>query len=329
MAGHKRVKADFDPFAERASSIKAKRSRRRSPELDSADDIDDDDDLEFAKQRRGAVKDVYASDDEQVGFSSESEREEAEGDAPSNKKDDNDDDDDMDMFASAEAKAPEPKAKSKKLTVQDVEGQEMTSRDIESDEEDNQDKVAISAFHMRQEMEEGSFDQQGNYVRNSKDPQAFHDQWMAGISKKDMAKAKEAQRKKNQEEADKEALRQAALPQTQADCYRAILEYMLPGESVREALTKQGEGKKVPLWKQKLEAKKNKNKPQIASNKTLTPEEEERRKQNVEAITEIANQLLALGHYQVYDDTYELMVRHLRARDLVPENWVPTSSHRR
>ncbi|ORX58276.1 hypothetical protein DM01DRAFT_1333932 [Hesseltinella vesiculosa] len=325
MSGYKRTKTSFDHIDERKHS---KRSRR-SPSDSPAGFEDDEDDLDFAKQRRGAVKDVYASDDEEVGFSSESEREEVESD---DKAKNNDEDDDMDMFAEQDASTNNHAGgkKNKRLGMDEIEGQDLASRDVESDEDDNEEKTRISAFNMRQELEEGSFDQQGNFIRNAKDPQAHHDQWLQGISKKEMAVAKEAQRKRHEQEESREAQRQAALPQTQADGYLALLDYLLPGESVREALTKMGEGqKKIPLWKQKLLAKKNKNKTPSASEPELSPEEAAQRQRNVEAITEFADQLMALGHYNVYEDTYEQMVRYLRAKEFVEPTWIPASAHRK
>ncbi|KAG1058454.1 hypothetical protein G6F42_028666 [Rhizopus arrhizus] len=81
---------------------------------------------------------------------------------------------------------PEPstdKGKGKANPNQEIEGQEFNSYDRESDGEsdieDGQKKESkISAFNMKQEMEEGSLDEKGNYIRNKVDPQAFHDKWM-------------------------------------------------------------------------------------------------------------------------------------------------------
>ena len=50
----------------------------------------------------------------------------------------------------------------------------------------------LDAFNMKNEQEEGRFDAQGNFVRKAADPDAVHDSWLEGVSKKDMKKAKEA-----------------------------------------------------------------------------------------------------------------------------------------
>ncbi|CAO3591388.1 unnamed protein product [Absidia cylindrospora] len=230
------------------------------------------------------------------------------------------------------------KGKKKRLGLDDIEGQELGSRDQESDEDDDDgDKDAsaskgnkLTAFNMQQEMEEGSFDAQGNYIRNNKDPEAFHDKWMEGISKKDMAKAKQAQFERDQAEKVKEATRQSSLPQTQVDVYRTLVEYLLPGESVKDALTALGKGAqgKIPVWKQKLLAKKNKNKKQ-PDEPVLDEQQAADRQRKVEDVTGLADQLMALGHFTVYEDTFESMVRYLRSKTEVDEYWVPQSSQRK
>ncbi len=45
----------------------------------------------------------------------------------------------------------------------------------------------LDAFNMKIEQEEGAFDAQGNYVRKVADPNAVHDSWLEGVSKKDMS----------------------------------------------------------------------------------------------------------------------------------------------
>ncbi|CAO3616129.1 unnamed protein product [Cunninghamella blakesleeana] len=302
------------------------------------------------KTRRGAVaKDAYGSDDEEVGggaFSSDSEGEEEEENEQVNGKgkgkattqnDQGEDNDDFDMFSSSTVdnntnnKQQQQNKKKKKLDLHEIEGQEMTSKDQDTDNES--EKPKLMAFNMKQEMEEGSFDAQGNYIRNEKDPEAFHDRWMEGISRKEMVKAKEAQFKRDQLEKVKEATRQSSLPQTEGDVYLLLIDYLLPGETVQEALTTLGKGAhgKIPAWKQKLLDKKNKNK----NNKQQQQESQNdqqlalEKQQKVEKITELADQLMALGHFNVYEDTFEYIVRYLRSKCIVEEDWIPLSKYRK
>ncbi|KAI8085134.1 uncharacterized protein BX664DRAFT_338599 [Halteromyces radiatus] len=337
MSGYKRSKVSFDKddYYDRAGSSKRAKTQRRQEREESTDfEIDHEESLEPAKQRRGAVaKDAYVSDDEEVGggaFNSDSENGGDDSDEDQASKKTNDDD--VDMFSSTvadeEDDTKKKDKKKKRLGMDDIEGQEWTSRDQESDDDDNQ-KNKLTAFNMRQEMEEGSFDAQGNYIRNEKDPEAFHDKWMEGISKKDMLKARDAQVRRDQAEQVKEASRQSTLPQTQTDVYLALVEYLLPGESVKDALTTLGKGAhgKIPLWKQKLMAKKNKNKKQDTP--VLDEQQAADRQRKVEEMTGLADQLMALGHFTVYDDTFESIVRYLRNKTDVDELWLPESIQRK
>ncbi len=42
----------------------------------------------------------------------------------------------------------------------------------------------VDAFNMKAEQEEGRFDEAGNFVRKATDPDAKHDSWLEGVSKK-------------------------------------------------------------------------------------------------------------------------------------------------
>jgi CD2 antigen cytoplasmic tail-binding protein 2 len=328
MSGTKRL---FDLQASSSSKRVRfdKKAKSRSTETDF--EFDHEDQLEDKKSRRGAVNfDVYDSDDEEVGggaYSSDSD------DESSNKMKDKEElptaaaGEDFDMFG-GEPEPAQNKGKGK-TNNQEIEGQEFDSFDREEEEdddiEDGQKKASkISAFNMKEEMEEGSVDDQGNYIRNKVDPQAFHDKWMEGISRKDIDKAKEAREKRERDEALKEAKRQSDIPQTQTDIYLALVEYLKPGQTVQEALTSLANSlpKKLPAWKQKMLDKKNKNK-KVAEAPQLSEDEEELRRKKVESITGLADQMMALGHFNIYDDTFEIMVRHLRREGVVSQDWIP------
>ncbi|KAL0139296.1 hypothetical protein V8B55DRAFT_1522655 [Mucor lusitanicus] len=254
--------------------------------------------------------DVYDSDDEEVGggvYSSDSD------DEDSKKKKDEEEEkvptaagEDFDMFGGE----PEPsadKGKGKANPNQEIEGQEFNSYDRESEDESD-----ISAFNMKQEMEEGSLDEKGNYIRNKVDPQAFHDKWMEGISRKDMNQAKAAHEKRERDEALKEAERSQACLNHRTTC-------------TRRWWNTSSRGKHCLPGKQKMLDKKNKNKKgkeaaAAAAPAQLTEQEEESRRKTVEAITGLADQMMALGHFNIYEDTFEIMVRHLRKED-----WMPAS----
>lgn len=334
MSGLKRTFDMRGPSSSKRVRFDSK-AKTKSSETDF--EFNHEDELEDKKSRRGAVNfDVYDSEDEEVGggvYSSDSDDE--------NKKEEKEEtvptaSEDFDMFGGEPEPAKE-KGKEKVDPNTQIEGQEFNSYDRESSEdeddvENGQKKEGkISAFNMKQEMEEGSLDDKGNYIRNKADPQAFHDKWMEGISRKDMNRAKEALEKREREEALKEAERQSNIPQTQTDIYRALVEYLKPSETVQEALTSLANSipKKLPAWKQKMLDKKNKNKKgkdATAPVAALSEEEENARRQKVEAITGLADQMMALGHFNVYEDTFEIMIRHLRREGVVDGNWLPESA---
>lgn len=364
MAGSKRSKGSFDTddyYRDRGSSSKRVRFEENTDDSPADFEIDHEHVLETRKQRRGQVNTEELSDEEEVGGGVYSSDEEDRSDQETDTKGKGaagDMNDDFDIFAEDNTadKQPMPSSSSnkkgkRKLQMNEIEGQELSSHDRDWDEDDEEEEEEdedeamdgtttkktkkkrepkLMAFNMKQEMEEGSFDQEGNYHRNKADPEAYHDRWMEGISRKQMAKAKEAQAQRERSEALKEAARQAEVPQTKTDVYRELVELLHPGENVREALGKLGNAstKKIPAWKQKLLEKKNRNKKQptpAAAPPALSEQEEAERQSKVEKITGLADQMMALGYFGVYDDTFELMVRHLRQSGAVPSDWMPSS----
>ncbi|KAI7853739.1 hypothetical protein BDC45DRAFT_557632 [Circinella umbellata] len=355
MAGTKRTKGSFDndDYYDNGSSSKRVRFKNQpnqqqrghgrgrdetsSPPEDF--EFDHEEELEQKKKRRGAINDEELSDEEEVGggvYSDDSDEESDQEDKNKKKTTKDDDDDDFDMFADTEpqeqSQSKNKKAKGKRrLELNEIEGQELDSRNVDSEGEEGSKEPKLTAFNMQQEMEEGSFDKQGNYTVNKADPEAIHDRWMEGVSRKDIAKAKDAQIRREQAEALKEAERQANVPQTKDDIYRELLKYLKPGENVNQAIGKlSGSGgissmAKLPKWKQKLMEKKNRNK-KPTKQAAVTEEEEIERQRKVERLTELADQMMALGHFNVYQDTFEEMVVHLRREGVVPANWMPETN---
>ncbi|KAI8975262.1 hypothetical protein BDF20DRAFT_596279 [Mycotypha africana] len=303
----------------------------RSFEYDETDfEFHHEDELEERKSRHGAVNfDVYGSDDEEVGGGVYDSDSDEEGDA-GNKKDEKDTepkvkaDEDFDMFGSGggDEEPTNEKGKGKLNPNQEIEGQEFESYDRDSVEGDSDED----------DLEEGHLDEKGNYILNKADPQAFHDNWMQGITRKDINKAKAAHEKRVKEEALKEAERLSTVPQSQTDVYRALVEYLEPGQSVQEALTSLANSlpKKLPAWKQKMLDKKNKNKGKqhAPATQQLSEQEEATRRKKVETITGLADQMMALGHFTIYEDTFEIMVRYLRKEGVVPQDWLPESAEK-
>lgn len=347
MAGSKRSKGSFDSdnYYEQGSSKRVRFAKEGEEEGTPTDfEFDHEESLEPAKRRRGAINTEELSDEEEVGGgidSSDSEDEESDREEQTKAPGE-----DFDMFADVDTTEQQEdttskgkgKGKGKRtLELADIEGQEFDSRDRDWDENDDdgdgKKEPPITAFNMRQEMDEGTFDKEGNYIPNKRDPQAFHDRWLEGVTRKEMARAKNAQERRQQAEALKEAARQAELPQTKTEVYRELVQYIAPGDTVSATLAKLGGGaaKKVPAWKQKLLDKKNKKNGQAQKKKTeeeavAGADDDGERRRKVERITALADQMMALGHFGIYDDTFEHMVRYLRREGAVPEDWLPETA---
>ena len=166
----------------------------------------------------------------------------------------------------------------------------------------------LDAFNMKNEQEEGRFDASGNFVRKAADPDAVHDTWLEGVSKKDMKKAKEAEDKRDQERRQKAIEDDAVLT---SDILKILIPHLERGETVLEALARLGKGhKRKPKWQSKNKRKATDDM-ELDVEKNEDPAETQRRKA-VEEITEAANQLLTRGQGEIYDAERELLMRQYK-----------------
>ena len=180
----------------------------------------------------------------------------------------------------------------------------------------------LSAFHMKEELEEGRFDAQGNFVRRAADPDAVHDTWMEGISKKDRRRAREAEEKREEER------RQRALQEDQvltSDLLKILIPRLEKGETVLEALARLGTGnkekRKTPRWKvrRKQTRAEEVEMPDAQEVQQEDPAETHRR-EAVEAITGAADLLLTRGQDDIYEDSRESLMRQYRRE--TGEDWI-------
>lgn len=187
----------------------------------------------------------------------------------------------------------------------------------------------LDAFNMKSEQEEGRFDDQGNFVRKAADPDAVHDSWLEGVSKKEMKKAKEAADKRDEERRQKIIEDDAILT---SDVLKTLIPYLERGETVLEALARLGRGKekKKPKWQNKNKRKRNAENDgamDVDAVDNDKPDEEAaaaaaetRRREAVEGITGAADQMLGRGQPEIYDAERESLMR-LYARE-TGEDWV-------
>lgn len=177
------------------------------------------------------------------------------------------------------------------MAEDDIEGQEEGTATLDGD-------VRITPFNMKEELEEGHFDTQGNY-HWKKEGKVIRDSWLDNI---DWVKIKEATKPTEAEpESDSDV---SSVAFDQIPVYRKMLEYMKPGETVAKSLRRLG------------------------GNKTMSASERWRRKkaglqddpgnsQHVTDLTAMANQLLSeTGNMDIYQESYEHITSIVEAADM-------------
>lgn len=177
----------------------------------------------------------------------------------------------------------------------------------------------LDAFNLKAEKEEGGFDEQLNYVRKATDPDALHDTWLEGVSKKDMKKAREAQKQRDEERRQKSLQDDSMLT---SDILKRLIPLLERSETTLEALARLGRGKekKKPKWQKKAQNKRNGDMDvDVARDESEDPAETKRRS-TIESITTAADLLLSRGHTDIYDTDRNLL-RRMYERE-TGEDWV-------
>ncbi|KAI0484174.1 hypothetical protein GGR56DRAFT_679587 [Xylariaceae sp. FL0804] len=199
----------------------------------------------------------------------------------------------------------------------------------------------VEAFNLRAEHEEGRFDEAGNYVRRAADPDAVHDRWMEGISRRDVRRAAEAHERREAEERRRRRDDDAALT---PDLLRALIVRLRRGETALEALARLGRAqkqlstkkddkkkkKRVPQWKLKKQRQKEgamdvEDEDKDVEMKKKDAEKDEdpeqaRIRDLIVAITDAADKLLGRDRPDIYDRERERLIRE-HARE-TGEDWV-------
>ncbi|KUI73707.1 hypothetical protein VM1G_09251 [Cytospora mali] len=172
----------------------------------------------------------------------------------------------------------------------------------------------IDAFNMKAEQEEGAFDEAGNFIRKAIDPDAVHDRWLEGLSKKDMKKAREAHDKREAEMRRQRKEDDSILTQ---DLLRSLILNLEKGETPIEALARLGKGKKqekkIPKWKLKKQEKHKSGgggeAMDVDHSKEPEDPEQVRIKEAINVITEAADKLLGREYAEIYETEREMLIR--------------------
>jgi len=169
----------------------------------------------------------------------------------------------------------------------------------------------LDAFNLQAEKEEGGFDESLNFVRKATDPDAVHDSWLQGLSKKDMKNAREAQDKRDRELRRREQEDDEMLT---GDVLKELILCLEKGETAMEGLARMGRSNppKKRTWSKRNKGLAN-GKMDIDSSEngdaTTVDESESKRRKSVETITEAADRLMRRGHDDIYDQEREMLIR--------------------
>ncbi|CAJ1076328.1 CD2 antigen cytoplasmic tail-binding protein 2 [Xyrichtys novacula] len=201
------------------------------------------------------------------------------------------------------------------LASDDVEGQEGATIDFD-------EGVSITPFNLEEEMQEGHFDSEGNYF--IKKEEQIRDNWLDNIDwvrikeqpfkkKKKGLGAKRTRRAGDEDEAEEEKKREEQQADrendeeeeeeetepaedplasyTQHQLTEAVLELMLPGETVAAALRRLGglKGRKKGKLREESEP----------------TEEHKRDAEKLDRLTALADRLVGSGMFEIYQQTYE------------------------
>lgn len=143
----------------------------------------------------------------------------------------------------------------------------------------------IEGFSLKDDMEEGQFDEQGNFIRNLQDTEAHQDQWLAGVNKREIKKARAAHLHRLEEEKQHENSKEVV---PKSDLLSKLIEHLEIGENPLEAMAR-------------LSPKKAANKRKNQKHDHNHSDGEKYRKKTVEVITEYCELLLEQGVTDVYE----------------------------
>lgn len=191
------------------------------------------------------------------------------------------------------------------LREEDLEGQEDATIDFD-------EGIKITPFNLKEEMEEGHFDAEGNYFE--KKEEVIRDEWLDSL---DWVKIKERGDQFRKYISDDESkFEDADEPADQINKMKQILGIILPGETILKALRRLG-GKESGRGKSssasarwQLKAKKQK----ATEDDSEHPASEED-KQTLLKLTELADYLLQTGNFSIYQDTYEKLAHKVKSME--------------
>ncbi|KAJ2027902.1 hypothetical protein IWW57_002405 [Coemansia sp. S610] len=263
------------------------------------------------RQRRRVNIDGYGSDasdqDEVRDLSDVSDDQESEPDEEAR--------DDMFADDAGSSEQYEEKKHKRFLDLDDIEGQEMSSasRTEENGSFKGKEPEREASGSDDETTEEGKFDASGNFVWNKQDPQAYQDDWLHDVSQSAIMQARESKAKR-----DSESLHMPGDGHWESndDIIMEILNVLRLRETVLTALARIGGPKQKS--KNKWANKKAKQKGPDADDSGKEAE----RKRAIEHLPVLADQAMARGMADIYEETHEQFVRQMRIAGHIPDYWI-------
>jgi len=326
-----------DSFEESSSSHGPKKTRFVEPDDDPAKFEEQVDSNLETSTRKGRVKtEGYDSDSSDDGEGVVFSRKAGGGDGAGGEDED-------DMFAMGEkeekieGEGSTKKRKKEFMRLGDIEGQEFGNDAGDDDSEEEEDEPVdedeaekkkkagmgfeVSSFNMREEMEEGKFAADGTYVRTF-DPHAIHDRWMDGLDEREIKKARKRHRQQERIQKERIMAEEKEMEELggKEHVEQKLVGMLKKGETVLEALQRLGAIAKKNAAKKKKLSKKD----DIDSNAMSV--EPSAARSDIDEITHLASLLMSLGDTDIYNKTYEELVRDVRRSGKVDPSWDPPSA---
>jgi len=206
------------------------------------------------------------------------------------------------------------------MTEDDVEGQEDETVDFDDGEK-------ITPFNMKEEMEEGHFDKQGNYF--FKKDADIKDAWLDNVDWKKIRRTENAEKEKEGDDGDDDegdddddddANLEDYTPsiigwKEKIPLYEEITSLMQPGENVFKAIKRLGGDQKgktssADRWKKKKQSETSASEDSALAAKDPN-DAEASNKESMLRLTALADQLLQSGDLGIYESTVEKLKHEL------------------
>ncbi|XP_072423709.1 LOW QUALITY PROTEIN: CD2 antigen cytoplasmic tail-binding protein 2 [Chiloscyllium punctatum] len=189
------------------------------------------------------------------------------------------------------------------LATEDIEGQEVATIDYD-------EGIRITPFNLEEEMEEGHFDSEGNYFLRKEG--VIRDNWLDNIDwvrNRGAGPARPARAEPDQGNASESLTDVRSL-------LEGILDICKPGETVAKALRRLGSaGAQRPKRKKRRRAAAGGGGGGGGTEQQEDREKEEEERgevQSLDSLTSLADQMVAWGEFEIYQETYERIRYRLR-----------------